>query len=131
MQMAPAARSPVCVVPDPIRGGDNVLVMCQVLSPDGTPHPTNTRAPLQALLTPEVVKAAPMYGFEQVMGNLELGRRLMYCAGRLERRRLRCPKHMAPCLDGPVSEHMQAQLAFALQPDLPAPRGLIRLDFLL
>lgn len=38
------ARSPVCIVPDPIRGGDDVLVMCDVLDPSGTPHPTNTRA---------------------------------------------------------------------------------------
>jgi glutamine synthetase len=34
---------PVAVYPDPIRGGDNKLVMCEVLYPDGTPHPTNRR----------------------------------------------------------------------------------------
>ena len=33
---------PVCEVPDPIRGGDDVLVMCEVLLPDMTPHTTNT-----------------------------------------------------------------------------------------
>lgn len=35
---------PVYVVPDPIRGGENKLVMCEVLLTDMTPHPTNTRA---------------------------------------------------------------------------------------
>src|SRR6266571_1523310 len=35
---------PVFVCPDPIRNGDSVLVLCDVLLPDGTPHPTNTRA---------------------------------------------------------------------------------------
>ena len=35
---------PVYTCPDPIRGGDNVLVMCEVLLPDMSPHPTNTRA---------------------------------------------------------------------------------------
>jgi glutamine synthetase len=46
---APGANSdcvlrPVAVYPDPIRGGDDVLVMCEVLLIDMTPHPTNTRA---------------------------------------------------------------------------------------
>ena len=35
---------PVFTCPDPIRGGDNKLVMCEVLLTDMTPHPTNTRA---------------------------------------------------------------------------------------
>ena len=35
---------PVYSVPDPIRGGDNVLVLCEVLLTDMTPHPSNTRA---------------------------------------------------------------------------------------
>ena len=35
---------PVYSCPDPITGEDNVLVMCEVLLPDMTPHPTNTRA---------------------------------------------------------------------------------------
>jgi len=35
---------PVYTVPDPIRGGNNKLVMCEVLLTDMTPHPTNTRA---------------------------------------------------------------------------------------
>jgi glutamine synthetase len=35
---------PVYVCPDPVRGGDDKLVLCEVLLPDMTPHPTNTRA---------------------------------------------------------------------------------------
>ena len=36
--------NPVLTVPDPVRGGDNKLVMCEVLLTDMTPHPSNTRA---------------------------------------------------------------------------------------
>ena len=36
--------NPVFSCPDPIRGGNNILVMCEVLLPDMTPHPSNTRA---------------------------------------------------------------------------------------
>lgn len=42
--------NPVAVYPDPIRGGQDVLVMCEVLNPDSTPHATNTRAQLAALI---------------------------------------------------------------------------------
>ena len=45
---------PVFSCPDPIRGGDDKLVMCEVLLPDMTPHVTNTRA----LLTPIAEKYA-------------------------------------------------------------------------
>jgi glutamine synthetase len=41
--------NPVLIVPDPIRGGDNVLVMTETLFPDMTPHPTNTRAACAAV----------------------------------------------------------------------------------
>jgi glutamine synthetase len=37
---------PVFVCPDPVRGGDNKLVMCEVLHTDMTPHVTNKRAAL-------------------------------------------------------------------------------------
>src|SRR5881394_3079594 len=40
---------PVASYPDPIRGGDDVLVMCEVLLPDMTPHDTNTRALLRPI----------------------------------------------------------------------------------
>ena len=36
---------PVFQCPDPIRGGDNILVLCEtLLTADMSPHPTNTRA---------------------------------------------------------------------------------------
>ena len=38
---------PVYKTPDPIRGGDDILVMCEVLNADGSLHPTNTRARLR------------------------------------------------------------------------------------
>jgi len=34
---------PVRVVSDPLRGGDHILVLCEVLNPDFTPHISNTR----------------------------------------------------------------------------------------
>ena len=37
---------PVCKVPDPIRGGDDILVMCEVMNPDGSIHASNTGAHL-------------------------------------------------------------------------------------
>ena len=36
--------NPVASYPDPIRGGDNKLVMCEVMLVSGKPHPSNTRA---------------------------------------------------------------------------------------
>ena len=48
-QAAPGSASdcvlrPVFTCPDPVRQGNNVLVLTDVLLPDLTPHPTNTRA---------------------------------------------------------------------------------------
>ena len=40
---------PVYKIPDPIRGGDDILVMCEVMNPDGSVHATNTRAHLRAV----------------------------------------------------------------------------------
>src|SRR5256886_366187 len=40
---------PVFVCPDPVRGGDNKLVMTEVLLPDMTPHVSNTRAACAAM----------------------------------------------------------------------------------
>ena len=59
---------PVRVVPDPIRGAPHLLIMTEVLNPDGTPHETNTRAPLAALVDDKVKAEAPLFGFEQVRG---------------------------------------------------------------
>lgn len=50
---------PVYCCPDPGRIGDGYIVMCEVLNPDGTPHPTNGRA------TIEDDDADFWFGFEQ------------------------------------------------------------------
>jgi glutamine synthetase len=55
---------PVFTCPDPIRGGSNVLVLCEVLNIDMTPHESNTRA----LLRPVAEKFAAQeswFGIEQ------------------------------------------------------------------
>ena len=41
------ALRPVFVVPDPVRGDGNYLVMCEVFNADETPHESNTRAKLR------------------------------------------------------------------------------------
>ncbi len=41
---------PVYKIPDPIRGGDDLLVMCEVLNPDGSIHKSNTRAQLRKIV---------------------------------------------------------------------------------
>jgi glutamine synthetase len=38
---------PVFVCPDPLRGNPHKLVLCEVFNTDGSPHKTNTRAPLR------------------------------------------------------------------------------------
>jgi glutamine synthetase len=66
---APGANSdcvlrPVAVYPDPIRGGDDVLVMCEVLLIDMTPHPTNTRAACVEVFE-KFKDQDPWFGIEQ------------------------------------------------------------------
>ena len=58
--------NPVFSCPDPIRGGDDVLVLCEVLLPDGemTPHPTNTRAACVEVFE-KYKKQEPLFGIEQ------------------------------------------------------------------
>ena len=41
---------PVRVVRDPIRGGSNILVLCEVMHANGKPHETNHRAALRDVL---------------------------------------------------------------------------------
>jgi len=40
---------PVSIYKDPIRGGDDILVMCEVFNADGSVHKSNTRAALRKL----------------------------------------------------------------------------------
>jgi glutamine synthetase len=55
---------PVFMCPDPFRGGDHVLVLCEVLLTDMTPHPTNTRAKLRDIAE-QYVGQEPLFGLEQ------------------------------------------------------------------
>jgi len=55
---------PVYYRPDPINKGDNILVLCEVLNADGTPHVSNTRHILAKAV--EKHKAhEPLFGIEQ------------------------------------------------------------------
>ncbi|MEE8600190.1 glutamine synthetase GlnII [Euzebya tangerina] len=56
---------PVRVVPDPIRGGDDIIVMCETaLTRDLSPHPTNTRAAAREALE-TYADQKPLFGLEQ------------------------------------------------------------------
>ncbi|HEY5110781.1 MAG TPA: glutamine synthetase GlnII [Acidimicrobiales bacterium] len=55
---------PIFTCPDPLRGPKDVLVMCEVLNPDGTPHVTNNRAAAVAALK-KYASFEPMFGIEQ------------------------------------------------------------------
>ncbi len=71
---------PVAVFPDPIRGGDDVLVMCEVLLPDMTPHPTNTRAACVEVAE-KYADQEPWFGIEQEYTFLKDGRPLGWPQG--------------------------------------------------
>ena len=64
---------PVKTVPDPIRGGDHVLALCEVLDIDLRPHPSNTRAPLAAVAE-RYADQDPWFGIEQEYTFLKDGR---------------------------------------------------------
>ncbi len=55
---------PVFSCPDPIRGGNAVLVLCEVTNADGTPHATNTRAGLRKAIEAHGSEE-PWFGIEQ------------------------------------------------------------------
>jgi glutamine synthetase len=55
---------PVTFVSDPIRGGKHILVLCEVLTADGSVHPSNTRAALRALVEKYKEQEA-WFGIEQ------------------------------------------------------------------
>ena len=55
---------PVFSCPDPLRGPNDKLVMCEVLLTDFTPHPTNTRAACAAAAE-KYADQEPWFGIEQ------------------------------------------------------------------
>ena len=55
---------PVWMCPDPIRGGENILVMNEVCNADGTPHRSNSRAALVETAS-KFSDHNPWFGIEQ------------------------------------------------------------------
>ncbi|HEY6471486.1 MAG TPA: glutamine synthetase beta-grasp domain-containing protein, partial [Acidimicrobiales bacterium] len=66
---------PVFVCADPLRGGDNKLVMCEVLLTDMSPHPTNTRRAC-AEAAEKYASFEPWFGIEQEYTFFQYGRPL-------------------------------------------------------
>lgn len=62
---------PVFTIQDPFRGGQNKLVLCEVLNPDGTAHETNHRRALVdkvkslGILENQDINELPWFGWEQ------------------------------------------------------------------
>jgi glutamine synthetase len=71
---------PVFSCPDPIRGGDDVLVLAEVLLTDMTPHPSNTRAACAAMAD-KFKDQEPIFGIEQEYTFFKEGRPLGFPAG--------------------------------------------------
>ncbi|MFO0704667.1 MAG: glutamine synthetase beta-grasp domain-containing protein [Candidatus Andersenbacteria bacterium] len=68
---------PMTVVPDPLRGGADVLVLCEVLNFDKvlTPHKSNTRRPLEGACY-KYRESVPWVGIEQEYTFFKKGRPL-------------------------------------------------------
>jgi glutamine synthetase len=71
---------PVFVCPDPIRGGNNIIVLCEVELIDGTPHPTNTRR-AAAEVAAKFADQEPIFGIEQEYTFFQDGRPLGFPVG--------------------------------------------------
>jgi glutamine synthetase len=71
---------PAFSCPDPIRGGDNVLVLCEVLLTDMTAHPSNTRAACVEVAT-RYKDQEPVFGIEQEYTFFKDGRPFGFPAG--------------------------------------------------
>lgn len=56
---------PVRILHDPTRSGESRIVLCEVINPDGSPHGSNTRAPLREVLAAGAADEEPWVGFEQ------------------------------------------------------------------
>ena len=75
---------PVFTVPDPLRGANDLLVMCEVLNADLTPHVTNERA-ATAAVAKKYASFEPKFGIEQEYTFFQDGRPLRLARGRLPR----------------------------------------------
>jgi len=64
---------PVFTCPDPLRGPDDILVLCEVLTVDMRPHPTNMRAKLKSVVN-KYASHEPIFGLEQEYTFMQNGR---------------------------------------------------------
>jgi len=71
---------PVFTCPDPIRGGDSVLVLCEVLNIDMSPHSSNTRAALVEVAE-KYADQESWFGIEQEYTFFKEGRPLGFPIG--------------------------------------------------
>src|SRR4051794_8008775 len=71
---------PVFSCPDPIRGGDDVLVLSEVLLPDMTPHASNNRSKLRPIAE-KYADQEPLFGIEQEYNLWKEGRPFGFPAG--------------------------------------------------
>jgi len=55
----------VRIYPDPTRGSDAYLILCEVYNATGEPHQSNTRAKLRSVLDAGAAKEDGWFGFEQ------------------------------------------------------------------
>ena len=129
--------NPVFVCPDPIRGGANILVMCDVLLVDMKPHPTNTRVACEKVAK-KYAKHESWFGIEQEytmlrtdgsplgfpVGGFPGAQGPYYCgvgAGRVVGRQV-VERHTQACLDaglaisGTNAEVMPGQWEFQVGP---------------
>lgn len=65
---------PVFTCPDPIRGGDDIIVLCETALTDLSPHPSNTRALARATLE-QFGDQEPIFGLEQEYTMLDVSTR--------------------------------------------------------
>ena len=79
---------PVFVCDDPLRGGEHKLVLCEVMTADGTPHASNTRALLRDVAA-RFADEDPWFGIEQEYTMFSGGRPLGW------------PEHGYPAPQGP------------------------------
>jgi glutamine synthetase len=135
---------PVFVCPDPLRGGQNVLVMAEVLLVDMKPHPSNTRAACEKTAR-KYAKHEPLFGIEQEYTMLKANGRPLgfpdegypepqgpyYCGvgtGRIMGRDI-VEVHTQACLDAGLSisgtnpEVMPGQWEFQIGPVAPPAIG--------
>jgi len=66
---------PVFMCSDPLRSGEALLVLCEVFNADGTPHITNSRAPLRKVAE-QTAAHEPWFGIEQEYTMFRSGRPL-------------------------------------------------------